>query len=287
MNIITALTIKSTIRFVLATGMAFSAADVIAATPHSGGGDHAVHWGYSGAAGPSNWGELEAKYILCKSGKRQSPVDLRMAQEQDLYPLRFHYSAVPLQVVNNGHTLQANYSDKTSNDSVTIGGKSYPLKSKTVFGSELMLGDVPYKLLQFHFHTPSEHAQEGERHAMEVHLVHKNADGNLAVVGVFLQRGRHNATLQKVIDNVSGNVGDVAVAQGITLNATELLPADRSFYHYSGSLTTPPCSENVNWFVMKTSIEVSDQQVSQFARLIGENARPLQEINWRTLYGAL
>lgn len=273
-------------RLAVMAGIVFPAAGALAAPPHSGG-SNAIHWGYSGDAGPSHWGVLDRKYALCKSGKRQSPVDLQAAQDRELYPLRFHYNAVPLQAINNGHTLQANYFNAAKQDSVVIGGKSDPLKSKSVFGSELMLGDVSYKLLQFHFHTPSEHAHEGERYAMEVHLVHRNANGNLAVVGVFLKRGEHNATLQKVLDHTSNTVNEVTAAAGITVNAAALLPEDRRFYHYSGSLTTPPCSENVNWFVMKTPVEVSDQQVRRFSQLIGENARPLQDKHWRTLFGSL
>lgn len=247
----------------------------------------APHWQYSGNNGPLHWGELANEYALCKSGKRQSPVDIHEVQNHELYPLTFHYKPVTLQAVNNGHTLQANYNTASENDSVTIGEKTYPLKSKAVYRSELLLGDVSYKLLQFHFHTPSEHAHEGERYAMEVHLVHKNSDGNLAVVGMFLKRGVHNPTLQKVLDNASTTINEVNVVPATTVNAADLLPENRSFYHYSGSLTKPPCSENVNWFVMKSPVEVSDQQVSRFARLIGENARPLQEMNWRSLLGSL
>jgi carbonic anhydrase len=118
---------------------------------------------------------------------------------------------------------------------------------------------------------------------MEVHLVHKSADGNLAVVGVLLKRGKENPTLKKVLDHVSGNINEVKHVQGVSINANDLLPANRDVFHYSGSLTTPPCSENVNWYVMKTPIEVSDAQVKQFAKLIGENARPLQSMHWRQM----
>jgi carbonic anhydrase len=109
---------------------------------------------------------------------------------------------------------------------------------------------------------------------MEVHLVHKSADGNLAVLGILLRQGRENPTLQKLLDHVSSDIGKVNSAQGVTINAADLLPADREVFHYSGSLTTPPCSENVNWFVMKTPVDVSDTQVKRFEKLIGKNARP-------------
>ncbi len=244
---------------------------------------HAVHWGYAGSVGPDKWGSISNEFALCGSGKRQSPVDIQNEESADLYPLQFQYQSVPLQVVNNGHTLQANYDTANKEEVIDIGGKSYPLHTKPVYDSTLMLGDVPYKLLQFHFHTPSEHARENERYAMEVHLVHKNANGNLAVVSVLLKRGAPNATLQKMLDNVSDSINEVNAVQGISINVADLLPQNQQVFHYSGSLTTPPCSENVNWFVMKTPMEVSNKQVKHFANLIGKNARPLQDMHWRSM----
>ncbi len=255
---------------------------IYAATQHAGGG-HAVHWGYTGSAGPAKWGGISNEFALCGSGKRQSPVNIQNEKPTNLYPLLFRYRSVPLRVVNNGHTLQANYDTVNGEEIVSIGGEPYPVHAKPAYNSTLMLGDVPYKLLQFHFHTPSEHAREGERYAMEVHLVHRNASGNLAVVGVLLKRGRQNPTLQKVLDNVSGSINEVNAAQGVTVNASDLLPQNHQVFHYSGSLTTPPCSENVNWFVMKTPMEISDRQVTRFVKLIGKNARPLQGMHWRSM----
>ncbi len=253
-----------------------------ATTQHSATG-HAPHWGYTGSSGPDAWHGLSKEYVLCGSGKRQSPVDIWNEVPADLYPLLYDYQSIPLLVLNNGHTLQANYNSIGRQETVAIGGKPYPVKSKPVYNSRLMLGDVPYQLLQFHFHAPSEHARNGQRYAMEVHLVHKSADGNLAVVGVLFERGRENPVLQKVLDNVSANLNEVKSVQGITINAADLLPEDRRVFHYSGSLTTPPCSENVNWFVMTTPLEVSEKQVRQFQTLIGENARPLQPMHWRQM----
>ena len=253
-----------------------------AATQHASGG-HAVHWGYTGSAEPSKWGSISNEFILCGSGKRQSPVDIQDEKPVGLYPLRFQYQPIPLQVINNGHTLQANYDTVTREEPVDIGGKSYPLHTMPTYNSTLMLGDVPYKLLQFHFHTPSEHARENERYAMEVHLVHKNSSGNLLVVGVLLKRGALNPVLQKVLDNVSDSINEVNIVQGVSVNAAGLLPQNHQVFHYSGSLTTPPCSENVNWFVMKMPMEVSGEQINRFIKLIGENARPLQAMHWRSM----
>jgi carbonic anhydrase len=260
-----------------------SFSSLVAATNKHTESGHTPHWSYTGSSGPAGWGSLAKAFALCGSGKRQSPVDIWDEVPADLYPLRFQYQSIPLLVLNNGHTLQANYNTLGQAENVTIGGKAYPVKGKPVHNSSLMIGDAPYKLLQFHFHTPSEHARDGRRFAMEVHLVHKSADGNLAVVGVLLKRGKENPTLKKVLDHVSGNINEVKHVKGVSINATDLLPTNRDVFHYSGSLTTPPCSENVNWYVMKTPIEVSDAQVKQFAKLIGENARPLQSMHWRQM----
>ncbi|WP_037027262.1 carbonic anhydrase [Psychromonas aquimarina] len=256
---------------------------VSASSSNNDKSSHSIHWSYSGSTGPEHWGSIAKEFALCSSGMRQSPVDIEYDYPAELYPLRFEYQQVPLKVVNNGHTLQVNYDSPVQQKTVSIAGKSFPIKSKPVYNSKLMLGDVPYKLLQFHFHTPSEHAVTGERYAMEVHLVHQSGDGNLAVVGVLLKRGAQNQILQKVLDNVSGTINRVNLVTGSSINASDLLPDNRLYFHYTGSLTTPPCSENVNWLVMKNTMEVSDQQVSRFAQLIGANARPLQEVLWRTM----
>jgi carbonic anhydrase len=261
----------------------FPLGGLVAATNQHAETGHSSHWGYTGSSGPAKWHGLSKKYALCGSGKRQSPVDIWNEVPADLYDLQFQYQSIPLLVLNNGHTLQANYNTVGKENTVNIGGKSYPVQGKPVHNSTLMLGDVPYKLLQFHFHAPSEHARDGRRYAMEVHLVHKGADGNLAVVGVLFERGDENPVLRQVLENVSGNINEVKLVKGVTINAADLLPDNRQVFHYSGSLTTPPCSENVNWFVMKTPIEVSDEQVNQFERLIGENARPLQPMHWRSM----
>ncbi len=261
----------------------FPYSGLAAATNQHAEAVHTPHWGYTGSSGPAGWHSLSEEYVLCGSGKRQSPVDILNEVPADLYPLQFRYQSIPLLVLNNGHTLQANYNSMGREETVTIGGKPYPVHSRPVYNSTLMLGDVPYQLLQFHFHAPSEHARDGRRYAMEVHLVHKSADGNLAVVGVLFERGRESPVLSKLLNNVSANINEVKLAKEITINAADLLPDDRRVFHYSGSLTTPPCSENVNWFLLTAPMEVSDKQVERFVSLIGNNARPLQPMHWRLM----
>lgn len=250
-------------------------------TSHGGG-----HWGYSGSEGPQFWGELAQGYALCSSGQRQSPVDIQRPREASLYPLRFDYRSLPLQLLNNGHTLQLNYYEPDTNHRVEIAGKQQIIKTKKQYRSQLMLGDEPYSLLQLHFHTPSEHAIAGSRALMEVHLVHKNAGGNLAVVGVMLQEGASNTELEKILNNAPSELNSEKLLERVSVNASAWLPDDRDYYHYSGSLTTPPCSENVNWLVMKNPLQVSAAQMRRFESLIGQNARPLQPMHWRQMLGS-
>jgi len=225
---------------------------------------HPVHWGYSGEEGPRNWGDLAPENIQCKIGKNQSPIDLRDKAgvgTSGLPELSIQYRDVPLKVVNNGHTLQVNY----------------PL------GSYIKVGNHRYELLQFHFHTPSEHKKEGFNYPMEVHLVHKDGDGNLAVMGVIFQEGEENEQIQTLLDHLPKSVGKQEIHKNISLNPVMFIPGNTEFYKYSGSLTTPPCSEGVYWMVFKHTIEASAEQIQQMNEVLGENARPTQDMNSRAL----
>ncbi|RJP83704.1 MAG: hypothetical protein C4522_00045 [Desulfobacteraceae bacterium] len=220
-----------------------------------------AHWGYKGAEGPANWGKLSPTYSQCSAGINQSPIDIGKTIPIDTGGLEFQYRNSPMDVVNNGHAIQANYAP----------------------GSMLTIGGKPYELVQFHFHSPSENTHQGKPYDMEVHLVHKDASGNLAVVGVFMQSGAENPLIRKIWDSVPHEVNQIN-STGQTINASSLLPADQSFYHFTGSLTTPPCSEGVKWYVMKNPIQVSEAQVNHFLSIIGPNARPVQPLNKRTVF---
>jgi len=223
---------------------------------------HGAHWEYTGEAGPDKWGDLAEEYATCKTGKAQSPIDLKDAIEADLPKLSFNYKAVPLKVLNNGHTIQV---DQKGAGSAKIDGKDYDL-------------------LQFHFHDPSEHTAAGKAYPMEVHLVHKNAEGRLAVVGVFIKEGKENAALKAAWDNMPDKGGVEKAVDGATINSTDLLPKSKGdFQRYHGSLTTPPCSEGVLWTVLKDPIEMSAAQVQKFKATVHENARPVQPLNDRFL----
>lgn len=219
------------------------------------------HWTYEGEEGPEHWGELDASYAVCGTGKNQSPIDIVNPSEQDLTNISFHYQPSKLKILNNGHTVQVNYDA----------------------GSYLELDNTRYDLIQFHYHAPSEHTLEGASFPAELHIVHRNADGNLAVVGVLLKEGSENATYQPFILNLPAEQTDVKVA-GVTVHAMDLLPSVGTTFRYSGSLTTPPCTESVNWLLMTTPVELSAKQLTVLGSLFeGGNNRPVQPINERVL----
>ncbi len=236
----------------VATGLLITVAFVAHAA------DQAPQWGYSGEHGPEKWGDMEAGFAACKLGKEQSPIDILNAKKSALPALDFKYAKSGAEVVNNGHTIQVNLVD----------------------GGVLNLDGVPYKLVQFHFHAPSEEKINGKAYPMEAHLVHQNAKGQLAVVAVLLTEGKANTALGPVFKNLPQAEGSKKTI-GANFNAAELLPAARGYFKYVGSLTTPPCSEGVRWQVLKQPVEVSKAQIAAFRKLYNMNARPVQPLNDR------
>lgn len=217
------------------------------------------HWSYSGEEGPENWGKLAQEYGLCNTGKNQSPIDLSGQIEAKLAPIQFAYATQATEVINNGHTVQANFAP----------------------GSYLKVNGHEFELKQVHFHAPSENRIDGNSYAMEGHLVHADKDGNLAVVAVMYQEGRNNRAIEKLWQQMPANAGDkVALEAG--LKAGDLLPAKRDYYRFNGSLTTPPCSEGVMWLVMKHPVSAGQAQVEHFAHTMHHpNNRPIQPTNAR------
>jgi len=216
------------------------------------GPEHA--WSYSGAQGPNHWGDLKPEFAACKTGHRQSPIDIRDTRKADLTPIQFDYKPSPLHIVDNGHTIMINYGPGSY---ITVGGKTYQLK-------------------QFHFHRPSEEKIHGESYDMEAHLVHADQEGNLAVVAILLQSGGENPLVQKLWDHLPKEKKKEELLDSVEIDVTGLLPVDRSYYTFPGSLTTPPCSENVAWFVLKHPVVISAAEIEQFGRLYPNNARPTQ-----------
>ena len=221
---------------------------------------HAAHWDYAGPGGPETWGQMKPEFVKCASGTRQSPIDIRDGIRVELDPVRFDYKASAFRVIDNGHTVQVNVG---AGNSIEVMGRRY-------------------ELVQFHFHRPSEERVNGKQFDMVAHLVHKDIDGRLAVVAVLLDRGGAQPIVQSVWNNLPLEKGDEVAARG-TLNPGELLPAERSYYTYMGSLTTPPCSEGVLWMVLKTPMPISAEQIGIFARLYPMNARPIQSAAGRLI----
>ncbi len=222
-----------------------------------------THWGYEGSEGPEHWGSLNPEYGECDGGKGQSPIDIKEIHKGNIGSINFDYRNTQLKTLNNGHTIQVNY---TTDSFITIENQVY-------------------KLLQFHFHSPSENTVSGKYYDMELHLVHKSDKGQLAVVGVFIETGKHNPVIQKIWDNLPSAVNSEKAVHSVTINAADLLPKNGSYYHFAGSLTTPPCSENVNWNVLKTPIQLSQVQIDRFVSIIGPNNRPTQPLNARSVMG--
>jgi carbonic anhydrase len=224
-------------------------------------GMHGHEWSYEGADGPAHWGDLKPEYATCKVGKEQSPIDMVDPKPAALPAIRFDYKSVPLKIVNNGHTVQVNYAP----------------------GSFITVGDHRYQLVQFHFHRPSEERINGKAFEMVIHLVHADSDGKLAVIAVLLRKGRANSTLQEIWARMPKTEGKEQEIPGVQINALSLLPQDTTYYTYAGSLTTPPCSEGVTWFVLKTPVDISPEQIDIFAKLYPDNARPVQPIGARVV----
>lgn len=221
--------------------------------------EHAApHWTYEGEEGPSHWGSLSPDYSTCSAGKSQSPIEISHPVPTDASNLQFHYQPSKIKIINNGHTIQVNYDA----------------------GSYFELDGVRYDLQQFHFHAPSEHTINGKHAAAEMHLVHKNAEGKLAVVAILIDAGAQNSAFKSMWEHLPAVAGPVQQLTA-TVNAANMLPAAQTTYRYDGSLTTPPCSEGVKWIVMMKPIEISQTQINSLAQILKHDNRPIQPLNNR------
>ena len=188
----------------------------------------------------------QADASLCETGHAQSPIDIGRATPARLPALQFGYRPASATVTNSGHAITATLRDT----------------------SMLRIGDVDYRLLQFHYHHPAEHLVNGKAAPIEVHLVHQNARGQLAVVGVFFTEGKANDALNSLFRGLESSV---------MIDPRALLPLRHVYTAYSGSLTTPPCTEDVNWLVLEQTMTASREQIAQMRSLVPANARPVQE----------
>jgi len=232
--------------------------------------EHEVHWGYTGDGAPEFWASLSPEFALCGSGAEQSPIDLTGAvpiedagleRRIGTEVLTVEQRARVMDLVDNGHTIQV------SNDAPVT----------------LDLGDVHYELVQFHFHAPSEHTIDGRSAALEVHMVHKSAAGELAVVGVLVEEGEHDPLWDPVIGGLPDGPGDERHLEDLDLDMIQLHPLPRRYYRYQGSLTTPPCSEGVQWIVMAETWQISPEQMAAVVSHLHDNNRPVQALGDRQI----
>ena len=235
-----------------------------------------IEWGYEAENGPDVWAQLSREYVLCAEGKHQSPIDLVNPTPVKLPPIIFeYYGTTSLNIRNTGHTIEVAYPE----------------------GSWIEVDNTRYQLLQFHFHAPSEHTMAGKPFDMEMHFVHKSEEGNLAVVGLLIEKGRPHfafdpvwahlpavpGEMQRVEVNENFPVAPFSMLSSAEVATDKALQPWSGYYRYDGSLTTPPCSEGVKWVVLTTPIEMSESQIAAFKAIIPDNNRPVQPLNEREL----
>jgi len=223
---------------------------------------HPAHaWDYGDELGPSHWGDLKPEFATCKTGHQQSPIDIRSPQKADLPSIHFEYKPSPLRIIDNGHTIMINYSP----------------------GSFITVGDKKYALKQFHFHRPSEEKINGKGFDMTMHLVHADDDGKLAVVAVLLQQGEDSPLVRELWKDLPKEKEKEESFDNVQIDLSQILPPDRGYYTFPGSLTTPPCTENVTWFVLKHPATLSAEEIRRFSQLYRDDARPTQPLYGRVV----
>ena len=245
---------KKVIALSIAVGISF--AGVTGEAHHA---EH-PHWGYNGKEGPAHWSDIDPKFRMCRLGVNQSPVDLHRFVDANLSKLKIYYAGIAHDVVNNGHTIKITTQGR---DEVVVDGKKF-------------------NLIQFHFHTPSEHTINGKHYPLEGHFVHKSKDGEYLVIAIMYKEGKHNKALQKVLNDMSAQKGKVVKLKEM-FNPGELFPHKLDYYRYEGSFTTPPCTEGVRWIVIKMPVEASKEQIEAIHKVVGNNNRPTQPLKARVI----
>ncbi|MFB5661514.1 carbonic anhydrase [Alteribacillus sp. HJP-4] len=225
--------------------------------------EEAAEWSYEGNSGPEYWGELDSDYSTCVDGREQSPINIEfsdVSQDEELESIDINYQPAAYTLVHNGHTIQAENSIEYNN---------------------IIVNDTEYTLDHFHFHTPSEHLFNEEHYEMEMHLVHENEKGETAVLGVMIQEGETNEELSAAWNNLPASESREEVAINDPIDLQALLPQKNTTFHYNGSLTTPPCSEEVEWIIYKQPIAMSQEQIKDFQEIFPDNHRHEQDLNER------
>jgi carbonic anhydrase len=243
-----------------------------------------IKWGYKGNTGPIRWGQLSPAFVLCLEGQLQSPININRNRQFQNKPhnLVIHYQPAPLAIVDDGvteltlgklqtiihdgHGIQLNFSSQSAQEKVVFENKEY-------------------HLVQFHFHSPSENALNGQTFPLEVHFVHQSADGHVLVIGIFIKAGASNPAIQKIIQNLPEVEGVEHIVSKEQINPATLLPANQEYYSFMGSLTTPPCTEGLQWIIMPHAARATPGQILLLRKAMGgDNARPVQSRNHRKIY---
>ena len=214
-------------------------------------------WSYEGSTGPEYWGELAASNAACAKGSEQSPINIvssQVKEEKRSSGKQITYEPTTFTILNKDHTIKANTT--TENNRLVVEGKEY-------------------KLFEFHFHTPSEHQFNGQNYDLEIHFVHKDKSGKLAALGVMIQEGRKNEALAAVWDSLPNEANEKVVSEKYLIHLQALLPQNQTSFHYDGSLTTPPCTEEVKWIIFEQPIEMSKEQIKAFQQIFTDNHRPI------------
>jgi carbonic anhydrase len=249
---------------------AFSLVVFAAASPDANAQKAAVSkadsWSYGGKTGPATWAKLDKGFALCAEGQAQSPIDIpdKTVRKGDFPSMLFNYKPTPLAVTDNGRTITLKYDG----------------------GSYFTLDGNKYDLQSIEFHKPGEHKVNGKGHEMEAHLVHKGKGDKLAILVVGLDPGNESPLFKSILANIPSAKGKENAVPSVTINAVEFLPSSKDYYAYAGSATTPPCTENVEWFILKSSVAASPDQIARFGKLYSMNARPTQPINGRDIRGS-
>jgi len=229
----------------------------------SPGAAFGAHWSYEGAGAPEYWGNLNSEYKQCQTGKNQSPTDIHTTLKTHLQPLQVDYRNAPQSIINNGYTIQINYPKNTEN--------------------KIIIDNETFYLQQFHFHTPGENTVDGKHYPLEMRLVHKNTDNEIAVVAVMFKKGPLNETIKRLWD-IMPTRSDQSHKIDSSLDIGPLLPEDMRYYRFTGSLTTPPCSEGVRWLVLKQPVTFSEKQQKKFMEVMHHaNNRPVQTLHGRVI----
>lgn len=226
---------------------------------------HQAHWSYEGETSPEHWAELDELFTTCSTGTAQSPINIlheKVKDDESLSPIKVEYSPSQVAIINNGHTIQVNL--KNQDNPIIIEGKTYTLQ-------------------QFHFHLPSEHEVDGKHADMELHFVHQSEEGTLAVLSVLITKGTENAELNKLWSVLPTEESKQETAIESTFDLNKLLPADLHSFRYQGSLTTPPCSEGVQWIVLENPVQWSEEQIGKFEAIFPHDNRPVQTLGDREI----